>query len=89
MKWSVSGYFSLMTSVIYVAQFGVSFFKFRNDETGAIRTYVSPMCGVGGGINVLQIMKWFKALGDKNIPGWAQLEHTVGEIRNCSRTRYN
>jgi hypothetical protein len=80
MKWSVSGYFSLMASVMYVAQFGIAFFKFRDDETGGVRNFISPMTGVGGGITILQIMKWFKELGNHNIPGWAQLEHAIEQV---------
>lgn len=62
MKWSVSGYFSLMTSVWVVAQFGVSLFKFRNDENFQVRHYVSPMTGMGGGYDAAKLLKWLRSL---------------------------
>lgn len=85
MKWSISGYFNLMASVWHVAQFGIGLFKFRNDETSEVRTYLSPMAGAGGGYDVLKLLKWLKAIGDKKLPKWAHLDHLVEKIMSDTR----
>jgi hypothetical protein len=54
MKWSICGYFSLMTSVMDVAQFGVGFFKLRDDETGDLGVRCGVVRGAIGQENVWQ-----------------------------------
>ena len=80
MKWSVCGYFSLTGNVELVAQFGIALYKFRNDENGQVRTYVSPTFGLGGGINALQFMKFLKDIGDKKLPAFAHIAHAVDKV---------
>lgn len=62
MKWSVKGYPGYMQSV-GAGQFGVAFYKFRNDETMSERIYFSPQFGVGA--SAADVFKWVKFLKDK------------------------
>ena len=61
MKWSISAGFSLLAS-IGIGQVGIALFKFRNDETGEERQFLSPQFGVG--ISLEQFVKWLKFLRD-------------------------
>ena len=80
MRWSVSGYFELNASIMHVAQFGIGLFKFRDDETKITRTYLAPMVGLGGGIDILKIIGALRGLVDKKLPKWAHLEATLTRI---------
>lgn len=80
MKWSVSGYFQLTASVVQVAQFGIALFKFRDDETGVVRTYLVPITGVGYSFDVTKVLSFLKGLGDKKLPAAEHLAHAVDKI---------
>jgi len=85
-SWSVCGFFGLMAGtggaakVPNLAQFGFSLFKFRNDKTGQVRTYVSPMWGVGFSFDMLSLAKWLRGLKNKNLKLVFDLERRVVEV---------
>lgn len=93
-KWSVAGLFGLQNNPVSLsetwwkvvpAQVSVNMYRFRNDETGQVTSYIVPLSGAGFSFDATLLLQQFKLLQPEIMTKW---RHVIAALTTNSKAGF-